>query len=756
MSQSAWAQNAFLQRNLVSDVPGLAARTDTNLVNPWGIAFSATSPFWIADNHSGRSTLYNGDGVPQALVVNVPSPAGFAPLGAPTGIVFNSTTNFTVGSNAPARFIFSTEDGTIAGWNSGTNAVLKVDNSAGGAIYKGLAIGTSGGATYIYATDFHNGKIDVFDSDYGPVALAGAFVDPSIPAGFAPFGIQNIHGQLVVTYAMQDVDKVDDLPGPGHGYVDVFTTSGQLVHQLVATGVLNSPWGLTLAPAGFGPFGGALLVGNFGDGQINAFDFTTGTSMGTMKGTNSAPVQVNGLWALTFGNGGNGGDAHTLYFTAGISGGGVTEDHGLFGSLTPASPSFISIADRELFADLNWAGGVGPFLLQKKADLSDSSWVDVLTTGNRSMPIVKDTSAGVFRVAAQTSKTVLPFTALLNGASEIPAKNTDATGLGTFSLEGSNLTYNINFFNLSAPATGAHIHAPADATLSTNVAVPFSVAPVTSGTISGTVGLAPDLVADIVGGLAYVNIHTTNNPGGEIRGQIVPLHIQVPINGASQVPAIQTAASGSASLTLVGSEMFYKVSFSGLSGPATGAHIHGPADSTTNANVIIPFSPPAAASGTFSGSVALSPPQMAYLLAGQTYINIHTATNAGGEIRGQIYPVQFGAALDGASEVPATTSSGTGTGTMTLVSNVLAYNVSFTNLLSAATAGHIHGPADTTHNANVLVPFSVPPATEGTISGFATLSSQQLLDLVSGLTYANIHTTNYPLGEIRGQVLPRN
>jgi uncharacterized protein (TIGR03118 family) len=741
----------YLQHNLVSDIPGMADHTDTNLVNPWGISFSSSSPFWISDNHSGLSTLYNSSGTPQALIVTIPPPTNGTPPAAPTGTIFNNTSGFVVGTNGPTRFIFATEDGTISGWNGGGAAVLKVDNSAAGTVYKGLAAGSAAGSNYLYATDFHNGKVDVFDSNYKP-ALAGSFADSTIPTGFAPFGIQNIKGQLYVTYAMQDDQKHDDQKGPGNGFVNVFDTSGRLLHRFASQGVLNSPWGIAQAPVGFGAFAGTILVGNFGDGRINAFNEADGTWVGTINNTNGTAFSVDGLWAIVFGNGGNGGDTNTLYFTAGPNG----EADGLFGSLAPVTCIFTSASDNGLIESVTWAGGNGPFLLQKKADLSESNWIDVLTTQNRAMPIAKDTPASLLRVSGQTTKTVLPFTVLLNGASEIPSVDTPATAIGSLSLEGSNLTYHINFSGLSAPATGAHIHAPAAATNSANVAVPFFVPEATSGTISGTTALTPDLVADIVSGMAYVNIHTTNNPAGEIRGQIVPLHIPVVMNGASEVPPVQTAANGSALFTLVGSEMFYTVSFSGLTGPATGGHIHGPADSTNNATVIIPFNPPATNSGTFSGSVSLNPTNLAYLLAGQTYINIHTVTNGGGEIRGQIYPIQFSALLNGASEVPPTASPATAVGSFTLVNSALNYDIVFTNLLSAATGAHIHGPADLSTNANVIIPFGAPSATAGTISGTAALDAQTLFDLVSGLTYANIHSTNYPGGEIRGQVLPHN
>jgi uncharacterized protein (TIGR03118 family) len=333
-SRSAWAQNAYIQHNLVSDLPGVADHTDTNLLNPWGISFSPTSPFWISDNHSGLSTLYNGSGTPQALVVTIPPPAGGTPPASPTGTVWNNTTGFIATGTTPSRFLFSTEDGTISAWASGPNAVLKVDNSTNGAVYKGLAIGSNGVGTFIYATDFHNGKIDAFDTNFSP-ALVGAFVDTNIPATFAPFNIQNLNGELYVTYAQQDADKHDDVPGPGHGYVDVFDTSGNLLRRLVAQGVLNSPWGVALAPMGFGPFGGTLLVGNFGGGQINAFDPTTGVWMGTLNGTNGSPLAIPGLWALAFGNGAGGASPQTLYFTAGPN----DETDGLFGSLAPLYPA---------------------------------------------------------------------------------------------------------------------------------------------------------------------------------------------------------------------------------------------------------------------------------------------------------------------------------------------------------------------------------------------------------------------------------
>ena len=330
---------AHRQTNLVSDLPGLASFTDPNLTNPWGIATSATSPFWVADNRSGVSTLYNSSGTPQTLVVTVPPapPAPGGTTGNPTGIVYNATNDFQVATGAAARFIFATEDGTISGWSqaTGATAILKVDNSASIAIYKGLAIGNNGTANYLYAANFHAGRIDVFDATYAPATLTGNFADPSIPTGYAPFNIQNLGGVLYVTYALQDATATDDVPGVGHGFINTFDFNGNLLGRFASRGALNSPWGMALAPAAFGAFANDLLVGNFGDGRINVFNPATGAYLGQLADGSSIPISIEGLWGLKFGNGGSGGDPDTLYFAAGIAGPDQIEDHGLFGSINP-------------------------------------------------------------------------------------------------------------------------------------------------------------------------------------------------------------------------------------------------------------------------------------------------------------------------------------------------------------------------------------------------------------------------------------
>ncbi len=390
---------AYAQHNLVSDLPGLADKLDTNLVNPWAIAFSPTGPFWINDNHTGLSTVYNTDGSVQSLVVTVPTAGGGTPPGSPTGIIFNGTTNFQVAAGLPARFVFSTEDGTLSGWNSGTNAVLKVDNSANGTVYKGLAIAQHGGSNLLYATDFHHGRVDVFDDHFGPVQFPGGFSDPTIPSGYAPFGIRNLGGQLFVTYALQDGDQHDDVAGPGHGFVNVFDSGGQLIRRFASTGKLNSPWGIAQAPSGFAQFSGTILIGNFGDGTVQVYDPVSGNWVGTLSDSQDEPIVIEGLWDIAFGNGVRGGDANRLYFVAGISGGVGIEEHGLFGSLS-AVPA-VRITKISAQADsltVEWAGDAGPFVLQHKSALTDATWTDVQSFPASPAVVPLQGRGGFFRI----------------------------------------------------------------------------------------------------------------------------------------------------------------------------------------------------------------------------------------------------------------------------------------------------------------------------------------------------------------------
>ena len=345
--RSAIATRSYAQTNLVSDIPGLAAHTDANLKNPWGTSVGPGSPIWVSDNHAGVTTLYDAAGNPQPLVVGIPAPpsAGQGAVGAPTGQAFNTfdpaSPDFVIsknGSSGPTFFLFATEDGTIAGWNPNVDpahAVIAVDrstatDSAGdvGALYKGLALVTTPGGKFIYASNFRFGTVDVFDSHFN---LVNSFSDPTVPTGFATFGIHNIGGKLYVTYAKQGPGKEDDAARPGNGFVDVFAPNGDLLQRLVSRGKLDSPWAVTLAPATFGAFGGDILVGNFGNGRINAYEPTTGEFQGELSSPGGGPITIDGLWGLRFAPATPGATANTLFFTAGLN----DEADGLFGTIVP-------------------------------------------------------------------------------------------------------------------------------------------------------------------------------------------------------------------------------------------------------------------------------------------------------------------------------------------------------------------------------------------------------------------------------------
>jgi uncharacterized protein (TIGR03118 family) len=330
--------SGYLQTNLVSDIPGQALYTNKNLHNPWGIAPSpGTGHLRVADNGTGNDALFVDTGKSlNSWNAAVPGP-GNQGSGTPTGVVFNPTHNFPVSANgakAPATFLSVTEDGTIVGWNKNVdraNAIEVVDNSASGtAVYKGLAIANNGQANYLYVANFHAGMVEVYNKVFKPVSLSGNFTDPNLPAGYAPFNILNVGNNLYVAYAVQDANKHDNQNGAGLGLIDVFDANGNFTKRLVTNGgVLNAPWGMAVAPrSGFGPFSGALLVGNFGDGTINAFDPNSGQFQGTLKDQSGNTLSNSGLWGLTFGAS-EYNDKHTLYFAAGIN----YEADGLVGAI---------------------------------------------------------------------------------------------------------------------------------------------------------------------------------------------------------------------------------------------------------------------------------------------------------------------------------------------------------------------------------------------------------------------------------------
>jgi uncharacterized protein (TIGR03118 family) len=367
----------YVQTNLDTDLAtGAKFTNDGNLLNPWGLTRSTTGPWWVSDNNAGVSTVYDSTGA-KHLTVTIPGPNGTFPctttnpptptgcfVAAPTGIVYNGTASFEVTPNGkPAEFIFDTEDGTISAWAGGAAATLEVDNSANptaadGAVYKGLTIGEFHGNVYLYATNFRAGKVEVYDTNFKQIFRlddddrytdhwdadhaddSGFFEDKSIPKGFAPFGIQNIGGSIFVTYAKQNAAKHDDIAGSGNGFVDVYSTGGKFLTRFEPGPWLNSPWGVVWTPRDFGEFSNNILVGNFGSGQIAAYDGFTGKFKGLMKDETGKPLSINGLWSLTFGNGASAGPFNSLFFTAGIN----DENDGLFGTLTP-DPAELSEAD---------------------------------------------------------------------------------------------------------------------------------------------------------------------------------------------------------------------------------------------------------------------------------------------------------------------------------------------------------------------------------------------------------------------------
>jgi uncharacterized protein (TIGR03118 family) len=363
LPRASFAQQ-YQQTNLVSDIVGMAPVTDPNLKNPWGITRSSGSPWWVSDNNSGKSTLYDGTGAIIPIngtgFVTVPPP-GFAPgtQSTPTGIVFNgSSTDFRLKNGKSAHFIFVTEDGTISAWAGGQNAELEVDNSdngsSHGAVYKGATSGEIKGHRFLYVTNFRAARVEVYDSTFKRVHLGEDAFDPDgdcdredhgdrdrrddcdterIPEGFAPFNVQNIGGVLFVTYAKQDGPKHDDVAGPGSGFVEIFTPRGRHIGHLEHGDWLNSPWGVVWTTRDFGEFSNSILVGNFGSGWIAAFNGFTYKFEGLLKNPDNSIMTIDGLWSLTFGNDGGAGPANTLFFSAGIN----DESNGLFGTITPVN-----------------------------------------------------------------------------------------------------------------------------------------------------------------------------------------------------------------------------------------------------------------------------------------------------------------------------------------------------------------------------------------------------------------------------------
>jgi uncharacterized protein (TIGR03118 family) len=377
------ASDQYLVHPMVSSSLALvpADRLDTHLVNAWGLAGSATSPWWTSNNGTDTSTLYPATGTPNGLVVAVP--------GRPTGVVFGGAPATFPITGGNAAFIFDTESGTVQAWRTGTTTEIKY-TAADGAIYKGLAVTGAGAASQLFAADFHNAKIDVFDNTFAPTSPAGAFVDPGLPAGYAPFNVQTIGNRVFVTYAKQDADAEDELDGAGLGYVDAFSTSGALLGRVASAGALDAPWGVAQAPASFGAFGGDLLVGNFGDGRINAFKETapnTWTPDGMLKGLDGNPLVIGGLWALEFGGGAtNSGPKTSLFYTAGPNG----ELAGAFGRIEANPLSVGGTVPATLSLTLGAPASFGQFAPAVAMDYNASTTADVLSTAGDATLSVSD------------------------------------------------------------------------------------------------------------------------------------------------------------------------------------------------------------------------------------------------------------------------------------------------------------------------------------------------------------------------------
>ncbi|MGA2985765.1 MAG: TIGR03118 family protein [Terriglobia bacterium] len=339
---SAFAQDSlqqYTQTNLVSSQAGVALSVDPDLVNSWGVSRSSGSPWWVSDNGTGKSTLYTSAGTKEGLIVTVPSgDPSVSPIGTPTGTIYNgSSIDFLLAPGEPALFMFVTQDGTISGWNPGVNpteAVIEV-NEKGKSVFTGVTVAqvNVGGisTTYLYVADFRKGRVQVYDTSFHHVSWGEErFDDDWLPEGYAPFNIQNIGGNLYVAYAKQDAEKYNAVDGPGFGHVDVFSPSGRLLQRFEHGAWLNAPWGLTLASSDFGLFSHDVLVGQFGSGEILAFNPVTGHFEGKLLNPSNQPIAIDGLWALGFGNGGTAGPETTLFFTAGPD----KQSNGLFGTLT--------------------------------------------------------------------------------------------------------------------------------------------------------------------------------------------------------------------------------------------------------------------------------------------------------------------------------------------------------------------------------------------------------------------------------------
>jgi len=570
----AWGQanNVYVQQNLVSDVPGMAVTTDPNLVNPWGISQTASSPFWVSNHDKGNTTVYNGAGAITNLVVAIPSAKGTG-TGVPTGQITGNGANFPLPApnGKAASFMFATEDGTIAAWNSGaaSTAVTVVNNSASGAVYKGIASNPTG-TPMIYAANFSSGNIDVFDENFNPTTVSGGFKDPNLPSGFGPFNIWNLGGKLYVAYAKVGSDKIHDVAGAGNGFVDVFDTNGNLLQRVVSNGPLNSPWGVAIAPANWGAFGGALLVGNFGDGTINAFNLSTGATLGALQDSTGKAIVNTGLWGIIFGNGKT-ADTNTLYITANIAPGGVS--HGLLAAIAPPS----QVTSIENAASLNAGSGtiapgeivvlkgftIGPIPLAANAVPATGTLGSSVAAGGGTSVTFNGTAAPILYASASATSVIVPYE--LAGSSTANVVVTH-NGAPTAAFSATMAATAPGLFTFNESGTGEVVAFNSDTTLnsSTNAATRGTPVllyatgegqtdpPGTDGTIIGEFVRVPVAAVSLTIGGAPATVVYAGSAPGDVAG-VMEIEAIVPQNsttGAAQVVLTVGSASSPTGSTL--------------------------------------------------------------------------------------------------------------------------------------------------------------------------------------------------------------
>jgi uncharacterized protein (TIGR03118 family) len=553
---AAYAQttpaNVYVQHNLVSNVPGLADVTDPNLIDPWGMSFSGTSPFWVSNHGKGNTTIYSNassSALPtiSTTVVTIPAGGGSTATSTPTGQVQNGTGGFLLANGKAASFIFATEDGTISAWNGGTAATVMVDFSSIGTVYKGLAISALSGTPLLYAANFSYGKIDVFDTNFKLTSVAGGFGDANLPAGYAPFNIWPVAGNLYVAFAKQDATKKNDVAAVGNGVVDVFDYNGNLVRRLTAGGPLNSPWGMAVAPGSWGAFGGSVLVGNFGDGHVNAFDPVTGKLNGTLQDATGAPISIQGLWAIEFGNGGSAGDFNYLYFTAGIFNNGVAA--GLLGSLAP--PAQITAVHN---ATVGPAPAIAPGEIVQLSGINIGPRPAVtspgLTAGNATTTLggtsvtVNGTAAPILYASSGITNIIVPFGVTGTSASIVVTSGTTVSQTMTFPLAATSP----GLFPGTAFNQDGTLNTAANPAAAGSVVVLYATGlgqtdpPGQDGVRMGSLVLAETVatVTATVGGQAATVAYAGSAPG-QLSG-IQQVELIVPAGaGTGQVPVVVTA-----------------------------------------------------------------------------------------------------------------------------------------------------------------------------------------------------------------------